>query len=70
MNGGGFAGTIILGWLLGRFRIERLMGVNYAAAAVCIGLLALVAGSGCRWGYSRPLPGSVSWAGSWERMPC
>ena len=45
MNVGGFAGTIIMGWLLGRFRIERLMGVNYAAAAVCIGLLALVAGS-------------------------
>jgi MFS transporter, AAHS family, 4-hydroxybenzoate transporter len=44
MNIGGLAGTLAMGWLMGRFRIERVMGINYAAAAVCIGLLALVAG--------------------------
>jgi len=45
MNVGGFAGTIGMGWLLGRPRIERLMAINYATAAACIGLLAMVAGS-------------------------
>lgn len=50
MNVGGFVGTVVMGWLLGRFRIERLMGINYAAAAVFIGLLALVAGAGMPMG--------------------
>ncbi len=44
MNIGGFAGTIAMGWLLGRFRIERLMSLIYFVAAACIGVLALVAG--------------------------
>jgi len=44
MNVGGLAGTLTIGWLLNRARIERLMSINYAAAAACIGLLALVAG--------------------------
>jgi MFS transporter, AAHS family, 4-hydroxybenzoate transporter len=44
MNVGGFAGTLSMGWLLGRCNIERLMSINYAAGAACIGLLALVAG--------------------------
>ena len=33
-----------MGWLLDRFSIERMMAVNYAAAAVFIALLAWVAG--------------------------
>jgi MFS transporter, AAHS family, 4-hydroxybenzoate transporter len=50
MNVGGFAGTIAMGWLLGRFPIERLMGINYVMAAAFIGLLALVAGHGTPMG--------------------
>jgi AAHS family 4-hydroxybenzoate transporter-like MFS transporter len=45
MNVGGLAGTITMGWLLGRYRIERTMAINYLAAAVCLGALALVAGA-------------------------
>jgi AAHS family 4-hydroxybenzoate transporter-like MFS transporter len=44
MNVGGLGGTLAMGWFLGRFRIERLMGINYLAAAGWIGLLAVVAG--------------------------
>jgi AAHS family 4-hydroxybenzoate transporter-like MFS transporter len=44
MNAGGFAGTLAMGWFLGRFPIERMMAVNYAAAAGFIGMLGLVAG--------------------------
>lgn len=44
MTAGGFAGTLAMGWLLDRFSIERMMAVNYAAAAVLIALLAVVAG--------------------------
>jgi len=47
MTSGGFAGTLGMGWLLDRFSIERMMAVNYAAAAGFIALLALVAGE--RW---------------------
>jgi AAHS family 4-hydroxybenzoate transporter-like MFS transporter len=47
MTVGGFAGTLAMGWLLDRFSIERMMAVNYAAAAGFIALLALVAGD--RW---------------------
>lgn len=47
MTVGGFAGTLAMGWLLDRFSIERMMAVNYAAAAGFIALLALVAGE--RW---------------------
>jgi MFS transporter, AAHS family, 4-hydroxybenzoate transporter len=47
MTVGGFAGTLGMGWLLDRFSIERMMAVNYAAAAGFIALLALVAGE--RW---------------------
>ncbi|MFL6605811.1 MAG: MFS transporter [Steroidobacteraceae bacterium] len=44
MTAGGFAGTLAMGWLLDRFPIERMMAVNYTAAAVFIALLALSAG--------------------------
>jgi AAHS family 4-hydroxybenzoate transporter-like MFS transporter len=44
LNIGGLAGTLAMGWLLARFPIERLMGLTYAIAAACIGLLALAAG--------------------------
>jgi AAHS family 4-hydroxybenzoate transporter-like MFS transporter len=44
MNVGGLAGTVAMGWLLGRISVERVMAVNYTVAAACIGLLALVAG--------------------------
>jgi len=44
MTGGGFLGTLAMGWLLERFSIERMMAVNYAAAAVFVALLAFVAG--------------------------
>jgi|KBSMisStandDraft_5_1062788.scaffolds.fasta_scaffold87521_2 AAHS family 4-hydroxybenzoate transporter-like MFS transporter len=47
MTLGGFAGTLGMGWLLDRFSIERMMAVNYAAAAGFIAVLALVAGE--RW---------------------
>jgi MFS transporter, AAHS family, 4-hydroxybenzoate transporter len=47
MTVGGFLGTLAMGWLLERFSIERMMAVNYAAAAGFIALLALVAGD--RW---------------------
>lgn len=47
MTGGGFLGTLAMGWLLDRFSIERMMAVNYAAAAAFIALLAFVAGD--RW---------------------
>src|SRR6185312_10095813 len=47
MTGGGFLGTLAMGWLLDRFSIERMMAVNYAAAAGFIALLAIVAGE--RW---------------------
>ena len=47
MTVGGFLGTLAMGWLLDRFSIERMMAVNYAAAAGFIALLALVAGD--RW---------------------
>lgn len=44
LNIGGFAGTLAMGWFLGRCSIERLMSLIYVAAAAFIGLLALVAG--------------------------
>jgi MFS transporter, AAHS family, 4-hydroxybenzoate transporter len=44
MTGGGFLGTLAMGWLLDRFSIERMMAVNYAAAAGFMALLAFVAG--------------------------
>jgi AAHS family 4-hydroxybenzoate transporter-like MFS transporter len=47
MTVGGFLGTLAMGWLLDRFSIERMMAVNYAAAAAFIALLAWVAGD--RW---------------------
>lgn len=47
MNVGGLAGTISMGWLVGRFCIERTMAIIYMAAAGCIGVLAGVAGD--RW---------------------
>jgi AAHS family 4-hydroxybenzoate transporter-like MFS transporter len=47
LTGGGFLGTLTMGWLLDRFPIERMMAVNYAAAAGFIALLAVIAGD--RW---------------------
>jgi AAHS family 4-hydroxybenzoate transporter-like MFS transporter len=47
LNLGGLGGTLAMGWLLERFSIERMMAVNYGAAAVFIAALALV--SGDRW---------------------
>lgn len=44
LNAGGLLGILAMGWLLERFTIERMMAVNYAAAALSIGALALVAG--------------------------
>ena len=45
MNVGGLAGTIAMGWLMGRRVLEHLMAVIYAGAAVSIALLAVVAGA-------------------------
>ncbi len=47
LNLGGLAGTLAMGWLLESFSIERMMAVNYAAAAAFIAALSLVAGD--RW---------------------
>jgi AAHS family 4-hydroxybenzoate transporter-like MFS transporter len=47
LNLGGLAGTLAMGWLLERFSIERMMAVNYAAAAAFLAALAMVAGD--RW---------------------
>lgn len=44
MTAGGLLGTLAMGWLLERFRIESVMSINYAAAGVFIALLAWVAG--------------------------
>ena len=51
LQAGGFAGTLAMGWLLDRFTIERMMAVNYASAALFIGLLAVVAGDGQSMGW-------------------
>jgi len=45
LTAGGFAGTLAMGWLLDRFPIERMMAINYVAAAAFIALLAFVAGN-------------------------
>jgi AAHS family 4-hydroxybenzoate transporter-like MFS transporter len=44
LNVGGFAGTVAMGWLLESASIELMMAIVYAAAAVSVGALALVAG--------------------------
>ncbi len=51
LNLGGLAGTIAMGWLLERFSIERMMAVNYAAAAGFIAALALAAGDRGAMGF-------------------